>query len=81
MRSKVKALTLAVVGGDGRLGDRIPVEATFSVPVQTGPGAHLASCTTANGSSLPRVEGPGRCVDHPYTSSSKVKDRVELYYC
>ena len=29
----------------GRFGDRIPVEARFSAPVQTGPGAHPASCT------------------------------------
>jgi hypothetical protein len=31
-----------------RLGDRIPVEARLFAPVQTGPGAHPASCTTAN---------------------------------
>jgi hypothetical protein len=29
----------------GRSGDRISVGARFSAPVQTGPGAHLASCT------------------------------------
>ena len=29
----------------GRSEDRIPVEARFSAPVQTGPGAHPASCT------------------------------------
>ena len=29
----------------GLSGDRIPVEARFSAPVQTGPGAHPASCT------------------------------------
>ena len=29
----------------GRSGDRIPTEARFSTPVQTGPGAHPASCT------------------------------------
>ena len=29
----------------GRPGDRIPVGARFSAPVQTGPGAHSASCT------------------------------------
>jgi len=29
----------------GRSGDRIPVAARFSAPVQTGPGAHTASCT------------------------------------
>jgi hypothetical protein len=28
----------------GRSGDRIPVEAKFSTPVQTGPGAHPTSC-------------------------------------
>jgi hypothetical protein len=30
----------------GRFRNRIPVEARFSAPVQTGPGAHPASCTT-----------------------------------
>ena len=34
----------------GRSGDRIPVEARFSAPVQTGPGAHPASCTMGTGS-------------------------------
>jgi hypothetical protein len=29
----------------GRTGDRIPVVARISAPVQTGPGAHPASCT------------------------------------
>jgi len=29
----------------GRSGDRIQLGARFSVPVQTGPGAHPASCT------------------------------------
>jgi hypothetical protein len=28
----------------GRSGDRIPVGARFSAPIQTGPGAHPASC-------------------------------------
>ena len=28
----------------GQSGDRIPVEVRFSTPVQTGPGAHSASC-------------------------------------
>jgi hypothetical protein len=31
--------------GAGRLGDRIPVRAGFSSPVQIGPGAHPASYT------------------------------------
>ena len=33
----------------GRSGDRIPVRVRFSGPVQTGPGAHAASCTMSNG--------------------------------
>jgi len=39
----------------GRYGDRILVEARFSAPVQTGPGAHPASCTMGTGS-FPRVK-------------------------
>ena len=34
----------------GRSGDRIPVGAWFSAPVQTGPGAHPASCVMGTGS-------------------------------
>jgi hypothetical protein len=34
----------------GRSGDRIPVEARFSAPVQTGPGAYPAFCTMGTGS-------------------------------
>ena len=34
----------------GRSGDRIPVGARFSTPVQTGPGAHPASCRMGTGS-------------------------------
>ena len=34
----------------GRSGNRIPVAARFSTPVQTDPGAHLASCTMGTGS-------------------------------
>jgi hypothetical protein len=33
-------------------GDRIPVWARFSAPVQTGPGTHPASCTMGTGSSI-----------------------------
>jgi hypothetical protein len=38
--------------GLGRSGDRIPVGARFSARVQTGPGAHPASCTMGTGSFL-----------------------------
>jgi len=34
----------------GRFGDRIPMEARFSAPVQTDPGTHPASCTMGTGS-------------------------------
>ena len=46
-----------------RIGDRIPVEARFSAPVQTGPEAHPASNTMGTGS-LPGIKRPGRGVDH-----------------
>jgi hypothetical protein len=36
--------------GVGRSGDRFPVEARFSTPVQAGPISHPASCTTGIGS-------------------------------
>jgi hypothetical protein len=51
----------------GRSGDRIPVGARFSAPVQTGPGAHPAYGTMGTGSFL-GVEG-GRGVTltpHPF---------------
>jgi hypothetical protein len=42
------------VGGPGS-GDRILVGARFSAPVQTGPGAHPASCTMGT-ESFPEVK-------------------------
>ena len=50
-------------GLDGR-GIESPVGATFSAPVQTGPGAHPASCTMGTGS-FTGVKRPGRGADHP----------------
>ena len=44
----------------GRSGDRIPVGARFSAPVQTSPGSHPASCTMGTGS-FPGVKS-GRAV-------------------
>ena len=52
--------------------------ARFSAPVQTGPGAHPASCTMGT-ESFPGVKRPGRGVDHPPSSSAEVKERIELY--
>jgi len=54
------------------------VGARFSAPVQTGPGAHPASCTMSTGS-FPGVKRLGHGVDHPPPSSAEVKGRVELY--
>jgi len=54
------------------------VGARFSVPVQTGPGAHPAYYTMGIGS-FPGVKRPGRGVDHPPTSSTEVKEKVEVY--
>jgi hypothetical protein len=66
----------------GRSGDLIPVGAKFSAPIQTGSGAHPASCTTGTGS-FPGVES-GRAVTltpHP-TLVPRSKNRVQLYpYC
>ena len=47
----------------GRFGDRIPVGARFSAPVQTGLGSRPASCTMGTGSLL-GVKRPGRGADH-----------------
>jgi hypothetical protein len=52
--------------------------ARFSTPVQTGSEDHPASCTIGTGS-FPGVKRPGRGVDHPPTSTTEVKERVDLY--
>jgi len=54
------------------------VGARFSVPVQTGPGAHPASCRMDTGSFL-EVKLPGRGIDHPSSSTAEVVGREELY--
>jgi hypothetical protein len=54
--------------------------AIFSLPVQTCPEAHPASYTMGTGTgSFTAVKRPGRHVEHPPPSSTKVKQRVELY--
>jgi hypothetical protein len=45
-----KGLTSSALVQTGRYEDQIPVEARFSAPVQTGPGAHPASYTMDTGS-------------------------------
>jgi len=50
----------------------------FSIPTQTGPGAHQASYTIGTGSFL-GVKRPGHGNEHPPLSNAGVKERVELY--
>ena len=63
--------------------DRTGIEsrwwARFSAPVQTDPGPYSSSYTMCTGS-FPRVKRPERAVDNPPTSSTEVKERVELYF-
>jgi len=65
----------------GRSEDRIPVEAKFSAPVQTGRGVHPASYTMGTGSLSRGVKRQGSSVDHTPPSRADVKGRVELYMC
>ena len=62
----------------GRSGDRIPVGATFSAVVHTGPGVHPTSCTVGTGS-FAGVRRQGLGVDHPPPASAEVKERVGIY--
>ena len=50
------------------------MEAIFSAPVQTVPGANPASCTMGNGS-LPRVKRPVRGADHPHPLAPRLKKK------
>jgi hypothetical protein len=59
-------------------GDQIQVGVRYSMPVQTGPGAHTASYTMGTGS-FPGVKQLGRRTDHPPLPSAEVKNRVGLY--
>ena len=61
----------------GRSGDRIPVEARFSAPFQTGPETHPASCTMGTGS-FPGVRCGRGGDDDPSPPSSKLKVEVSL---
>jgi hypothetical protein len=52
---------------------KIPVGARFFAHVQTGPGAHPASCTMGT-RSFPGVKRPGRGADHPPAPSAEVEN-------
>ena len=57
----------------GRSGDRIPVGARFSAPVQTGPGAHPFSCKIGTGSFPGAKSGRGVTLTPHPPSSAVVK--------
>jgi hypothetical protein len=61
----------------GRYGNRIPAQARFSAPVQTGRGANSASDTVGTGS-FPGVKRPWHDVDHPPPSSAEVRAMLLL---
>jgi len=67
-------------GLDGR-GDRIPVGARFSAPIETGPGAHPASCTMGYRVFFGGKERPGRDAETSPPTSAVDHERVELYLC
>jgi len=58
------------------------MEARFSAPVQSSPGAHLAPCTMCTRSLCPRWGGnlAWGGVYHPLPSRAEVKERVQLYF-
>jgi len=72
MRSRDSSVGYSDLLRAGRSGDRIPVGARFSEPVQTGPGAHPASYTMVTGS-FPGVKRPGRGVDRPPHLAPRLK--------
>jgi hypothetical protein len=61
-----------------RSGDRIPLGAIFSAPVQTCPGTQLAFSRIGTGSS-PGIKRAGGGVVPPPPSSAEDIERVELY--
>jgi hypothetical protein len=63
----------------GRSRDSSLLGVRLSSSIQTGPGVHPASCKVGNQVSLPGVEQPGSGTDHPPPTSTKVKERMELY--
>jgi hypothetical protein len=65
----------------GRSADRIPVGASFSLPVQTGRGDHPASYTGGTGSFSPGTKRPGLGVDHsrPHLAPRLKKEYIYTY--
>jgi hypothetical protein len=70
---------MSVYGLDNRVIDvRSPAEAkdfSSNLCVQTGSGAHPASCTVCTGGPLPGTKArPGRDADHSLPSSAEVEN-------
>ena len=53
-----------------RSGDRIPVRARFSAPIQTGPGDQPSLVFSRYRVSFPGLKQPGRGVNHPTSSNA-----------
>jgi hypothetical protein len=64
--SSVGIVTSYRFRSDDRMGERL------SAPVQTGPGAHPASCVGTG--AFPVVKRPGRGVDHPPHIAPRLKE-------
>jgi hypothetical protein len=73
------SVDMATIRRSGSSADRIPVGARFSAPVQTDPEAHPTSCTIGI-ESYPRVNRPGRHVDHPHRGQRKNRAIPVLFY-
>ena len=58
------AQSVLPLAGAGQSGSRIPVQGSFSAPVQTGPEADPASYTVGTGSFL-GLKWPGLGENHP----------------
>jgi hypothetical protein len=51
----------------------------FSIPVQTDTVPHSSSCAMGTGSLFPGIKRSGSGVDHAPSSTSEVRERVELH--
>jgi len=63
----------------GRSGDRIPIRARFSSPVQYGYEGQLSSRKTGT-RSVPGVKRPRSAADHPTISVSEVSNVLDLHF-
>ena len=75
---QMKQVRIKAQSGSKRI-KKIRVGTRFSAPVQTGRGAHPASCTTGTGS-FPGIKRPARGVDHlsPSTTLKPPKKHGKL---